>query len=468
MRSAETALILVLFGCATFLFAPTRSEIAWFRALSSAALLVCIAHVYLEGARWQMGPAYLLVLALAAVAWTTATLPARFACAVGVSACLLTFAAASLATALPVFSLPVPTGPYKIGTQTRYLTDASRQEQFGPRPHPRELVIQIWYPADPGARGRLAPYREEAITTLRNARFSMVRTHAIVDAPFHRSSERHPVLIYSPSWVGIRTENTVLIENLVSQGYVVVAIDHPYGSGLTVFPDGRKIETKLTNLDAFRSEQSLASFIDIATDQLRLRVDDARFVLETLHHINGDPSEHLLLGRLDLERVGIFGFSFGGGVAAQACRVDRRLKAGINIDGVVLAESATEGTTSPFLFILSDVQPPANDPDVRTRNQTAFDEHQRALMKQLVLERRAYLLSMPRMLHNNFTDAGFYSLVAIGSDLAPLDAIATAATLGRYVLTFFDRTLRQVHDPAFERLLSQQAGASSHGARQMP
>jgi predicted dienelactone hydrolase len=458
MRPFEIALVLVLFTCSIYLLTPTRSEVIWFRWLAFATVLLCVVHLYLEGARWQMGPAYLLVLAVVVIACTTMKLPAWSSYAAGIAASGLMCAAVALGTFLPVFSLPSPAGPYRIGTQTRYLVDRGRQEPFDrSASRPRELAIQIWYPADPTARGPVAPYREPAITTIRNARFSLVRTHGVVDAPFERSSERHPVLVYSPSWVGIRSENTILIEHLVSHGYVVVAIDHPYGSALTAFPDGRRVETKLTDLDAYASVQSFANFIDIATTQLKVRADDARFVLETLEHLNADDPKGLLTGRLDLQRVGIFGFSFGGGVALQACWLDPRFKAGVDIDGMILAESAKEGAASPFLFILSDAEPRTDDPDVRTRNEAIFDELQLKQMKQLVSERHAQLLTMPGALHNNFNDAPFYSPLPIGSETAALDAYATAATLGRYVLAFFDRSLKQVHDPASEELFGRRS-----------
>jgi len=453
MRPFETALVLALFACSIYLLTPSRSEVIWFRGLTSAAIFLCAVHLYLEGARWQMAPAYLLVLVMVVAACTSMTLPAWWSYATGIAASALTCAAVAAATALPVFSLPSPTGPHKIGTQTRYLVDRDRQEPFErSEPRPRELAIQIWYPADPAARGPLAPYRERAITTIRNARFSLVRTHAVVDAPFYSSDERHPILIYSPSWIGIRTENTALIERLASHGYVVVAIDHPYGSALTTFPGGRRIETRLANVDAFGSEQALASFIDTATTQLRVRVDDAKFVLETLGRLNAEDSDRLLTGRLDLERVGIFGFSFGGAVALQACWLDPRFKAGVDIDGLILAESAKEGASSPFLFILSDAEPRTDAPDIRARNEAIFDELQLKQMKQLVSEQRAQLLRVPGALHNNFNDAPFYSPLSIGSEIAALDANATAATLGHYVQAFFDRSLKQIHDPASEGL----------------
>ena len=67
-----------------------------------------------------------------------------------VAALLFGLAAIVLCILLPVFKLPAPTGPYKVGTQTRHLIDESRRDPFSDKPDgARELMIQIWYPVDP-------------------------------------------------------------------------------------------------------------------------------------------------------------------------------------------------------------------------------------------------------------------------------------------------------------------------------
>ena len=77
-------------------------------------------------------------------------------------------AAIVLSIFLPVFRLPALTGPYKVGTQTRHIVDEGRRLiRFSDRPGgPRELVIQIWYPADPSARN-LASWRPIVTEELR-------------------------------------------------------------------------------------------------------------------------------------------------------------------------------------------------------------------------------------------------------------------------------------------------------------
>ena len=110
-------------------------------------------------------------------------------------------------------------------------------------------MVSIWYPAG-GSEGRaLAGYiaprpgrllaeallrqvdRDPAMVDL-----SAVRTHAYQDAPARRGS--YPVVLYSPGGGQSRSVGTVLVEDLASQGYVVVSIDHTYEAPAMRFREG--------------------------------------------------------------------------------------------------------------------------------------------------------------------------------------------------------------------------------------
>jgi hypothetical protein len=51
----------------------------------------------------------------------------------------------------------------------------------------------------------------------------------------------YPVLIFLEGLNGLRRMNTFQVEELVSHGYVIAAIDQPYTAAEVVFPDGRKV-----------------------------------------------------------------------------------------------------------------------------------------------------------------------------------------------------------------------------------
>jgi hypothetical protein len=73
------------------------------------------------------------------------------------------------------------------------------------------------------------------------------------------------------------------------------------------------------------------------------RVADTRFVLDRLAALERgrrpDGSQRRppagLRGALDLSRVGMFGYSYGGYTAGEAMVYDRRIDAGVNLDGTM-------------------------------------------------------------------------------------------------------------------------------------
>src|SRR5260370_5259019 len=64
--------------------------------------------------------------------------------------CLITVvsAAAGQATKPEPTALPVPTGPFGIGRVTVHWTDGSRLEELATDHRNRELMLDIWYPAE--------------------------------------------------------------------------------------------------------------------------------------------------------------------------------------------------------------------------------------------------------------------------------------------------------------------------------
>jgi dienelactone hydrolase len=313
-------------------------------------------------------------------------------------------------------------------------------------------MVQFWYPAG-RYHGKLSSYRERATTSARDARFSLVKTHSIVDAPLAPSRERFPVVLYAPSWDGIRTENTSQVEELASQGYVVVGIDHPHSSLATVFPDGRIVRTKLVNENAFSSDSTFSAFMKIAETQVRIRSDDASFLLDALQDIDAADPQNFFTGRLDLGHVGIFGFSLGGGVAAQTCWRDRRFKACVNLDGMMAGESLEHGALAPYL-IMSEGDPVSpegiSDISPSRRRELTLDWEQFAQMRKLFSSFGGYWLTIGRAKHANFSDFAFSSPLRTYSRSGPIIPANATRIINQYMCAFFDRYLRGVDVPIFD------------------
>ena len=92
----------------------------------------------------------------------------------------------------------------------------------------------------------------------------------------------------------------------------------------------------------------------LANKLVRSWTADTGFALDQLERMNTSDPSGRFLGRLDMQRVGVFGHSLGGATALLFCHDDSRCKAGIDVDGAPLSNVVAEGVTQPFMFLLSD------------------------------------------------------------------------------------------------------------------
>ena len=102
------------------------------------------------------------------------------------------------------------------------MTDTSRQEELSSNPAAkRELVVQVWYPAETSS-DPVARYKRWQETLPGTFYEALIATHSRMNAPIARKGKPFPVVLYGHRWNGERTQNTELAEDLASHGYVVV------------------------------------------------------------------------------------------------------------------------------------------------------------------------------------------------------------------------------------------------------
>jgi predicted dienelactone hydrolase len=453
MRPIEASFIGV--GLLALVAMRRPKHLVWLRhGLSALAALLAILQAALEGYRWQMIPAYagiliLLLISFAPMKWATKVL--RLATGMTVF-----FLAAGLCagTVYPVFRLPEPTGPFRIGTVTYHFVDDRRPEIFSRTPgSKREIMVQAWYPAEPGLYATTAPYRERAATSFQSEYLTLVQSHAYLEAPVEKAKDRYPLVIFTPSWHGVRNQNLFQVEELVSHGFVVLGVDHPYGSAVTVFPDGRVIQALPDKFLDTTSEQSLKESFQIAEQQLNVRAADLSFLLDTLESADQTGGLGILDGKLDLDRVAILGYSFGGAVAAQACWKDPRFKGAINMDGDLFGESATHGIEQPYLAMSDSFSEPGakdlNSPNLPWRRWEQVIDQQAKLTQQTMEEHGGYTLEIPSVAHGNFSDSALFSPVRRLTGSGSMDPRAAMNIVNEYTVAFFSQVLN--HSP--QRLL---------------
>lgn len=274
---------------------------------------------------------------------------------------LTTGLASYLAFLQPDFYFPQPTGKYAVGTTTRHVVDAHRKmpvhDQF--ENSSKELMVQVWYPSslDKMAQKPTAPYAPDVIHYYkRNQKMGWLLTmsrsmytFAAQDAPLINGAEQLPVIIFSHGFAGTRNSNTVHCEELASHGYVVVGIDHSYGCSVVQFPDGRITEIDQAKLQKNFVENPMESF-EKHNSNVDIWVDDVQMVLDHLEQTNHNAASPFH-NRLNMNSVGMFGHSYGGAATVQVCRRDKRVKAGVNMDGALFGTKALEPFDKPFMFL---------------------------------------------------------------------------------------------------------------------
>ncbi|MGW2487238.1 alpha/beta hydrolase family protein [Streptomyces sp. NPDC001606] len=257
-------------------------------------------------------------------------------------------APASAAGLVPI-TLAGPTGPAPVGAVELHLVDRARTDPWSGGP--RELMATLAYPAADVRDRPLLPWLPAGAAQALKARYggaldgyALPSTHTADGAPARPG--RRPVLLYSPGAGSDRTFNTLVVEELVSWGHVVVTVDHPYDSGEVEFPDGRVVVTRNDG-----TEDPAAA--------VAVRAADLRFVLDCLAVLDrgGNPDAGRrplprgLRGTLDLARVGAFGHSRGGAAAAAVMDLDDRVRAGADLDGTVFGPVVGRGLDRPFLLM---------------------------------------------------------------------------------------------------------------------
>ncbi|MNX36600.1 isoform II [compost metagenome] len=476
MRLFELLLFLSNIGlfALTVLLKKGRGRIPVFVASGIATLLLFI-HWTVEGYRIQLLFPYcitIIFLAISGYSYFKKTGPnkiPRFILGSAYTAiAIMLVITAGLMYVFPVFKLPEPKGEFKVGTQTFHFVDTNREEIFGEaRDGKRELMVQVWYPAQAG-NGKYAPFIPDTqILPYMAADYGLpgftfqhlkyVSSHAYSGAEVSSAQTSYPLILANPGNGSSRFLHTSQAENLASHGYIVAVIDHTYNTFATEFPDGR-ITTSTTN-DLFSPDQDYRTSRGNRDKLGKVLTDDVAFALDQFELIQSGKMPSHLKGRIDLDHVGVFGHSIGGATAYDAS-YDPRITAGIDLDGGLYRLRDREGLRKPFLFINSESEfnrlKMVMDNHAYTEAELKRMGNTREWMdhvtedKKLELERMretvgegGQFLYLDNTEHLNFTDIQFVSpifkLLGITGKIAPERA---NAVINAYMLDFFDMYLK--------------------------
>ena len=258
----------------------------------------------------------------------------------------------------PDGTLPAPTGPHRVGRLALDLTDDKRRDPYAWRESKRRLGVWVWYPASPPSSARPGAYLPgwwRVLGPVWGFRPSRVRVRAFPDAPADSEGGPFPVLVFSPSGNPPHFY-TALFEELASHGYVVAGISHTYETiPISAFPNGgvRLLNPKsLAGAFSIPGKRPYAEDLRERAGLIDMKAADIRFVVGECAALN--EGHEILARQLDLSRLGVLGHSFGGAAAAEACRLDDRIRAGASIDGGLWKAPADVAAAGPFLQLFGE------------------------------------------------------------------------------------------------------------------
>jgi pimeloyl-ACP methyl ester carboxylesterase len=347
-------------------------------------------------------------------------------------------------------TLPEPTGHFAIGRTTYTWVNNAETDELAPSPGAkREVVVWIWYPAAAATstaraeylpapwRLALAQHSGALMSQFLTRDLSLVRAHSASDPDVSSEQRSYPVVIMRAGGGALTTDFTTLAEDLASHGYIVVGFDAPYRTFVVVLPGNRVV----TRPPADDPESLPADQLSrLANKLLPMWTSDTKFVVNQLQRLNAADPSGKFTGRLDTERLGMFGHSFGGAQALQFCHDDPRCQAGIDIDGAPFGSVVQEGLKQPFMFILSDHSREVSDPaskQIHADLQSVYDHLPNGRLFIAIRGANHFTFSDQILLKSHYV-IGLMRILGVSG----LDQRRGLAITTEYVHTFFDVYLK--------------------------
>ena len=355
--------------------------------------------------------------------------------------------------------MPLPTGPYAVGTTT-YTVYTDREEARAPGTR-RNVPVRVYYPADKGSVQGMARARymsRNVAMGLRKAIHAPIdydrreaagdnRSECYPDAPW--ADVRCPLVVFNHGLFAYRESNSFLCLELASQGYVVIAVGHPYDAccaelddGACVFFDGELANKQYDPLlggmaKAFWLTHSRGTDRELAQQFDALQQRYCKLILSRVAEWEQDTldavkyAQQAYSDRIDGSAgIGATGHSLGGAVAYMLCLDHSDFVCGVNLDGALFGDTAGKVLTRPFLQVSCQ-----GNVKAETR---AFVDHTKPV----------YGAVFKNMQHLGFTD--MKHMMNLKLMTGKLDADVMHENVCKLHLEMFDTYLKKAKDrPAF-------------------
>ncbi|MGX8774391.1 MAG: alpha/beta hydrolase family protein [Bacillota bacterium] len=295
----------------------------------AAQILIAVVAILLPfGQKWRIVPVLTLLAVLALIAAAVALIRRKKAEGTKrrkgvIVSCIISIVliGGALAPAC-IFTgykgLPV-SGDYKIKEASAILIDESRTDPFEQDGSCREVPVHFYYPETDG-----------------------------------ESTDKFPLVIFSHGAFGYYQSNYSTYAELVSNGYVVAALDHPHHAFFTKNSKGKTIivdRNFMKKVMTINDDSDAKELYGLYQDWMTLRTGDMGFALDEIEaavrsgstdgswYISGSKDQvKEALNEIDTSAVGLMGHSLGGATSVALGRTRDDVGAVIDIDGTMLSE----------------------------------------------------------------------------------------------------------------------------------
>lgn len=341
MRPLELFLIICSILCLLQSFSILQLSRKNEKIVFLVSIIILVLHFAIEGVRWQMVFIYCMIVSLVlgylfhfqsankSIKWGAFSF-----CIIGILISL------ALSYMLPIFTIPKTTGTFQVGSLVK-ITD-------------KGLRYKIFSPIKPSAfANKKLPYLDKSVTldgimgmpSFVFNHLKLVKSNSIITKETNQFKE--PLVIYSHGANSSFIDNTALLEEITSQGYVVVALDHDF------------------SFDQYTIDSKEVRKLDINVQKRLINQLVNRVVPAQVNHYH-QVIEHLkslYSSIIDFENIVLIEHSLGGATASNGALKIENVKGVINMDGPI--DNKTSSNYKIPLLYLSSFSPNLSDEELK-------------------------------------------------------------------------------------------------------
>ncbi|KAF2021093.1 hypothetical protein BU24DRAFT_416760 [Aaosphaeria arxii CBS 175.79] len=273
---------------------------------------------------------------------------------------MLVIVASLLLQAVSAVPFPPPTGPYHVGYTQHVFNHTTPNDPVAPQNASSILLATIYYPTltIPVPGNNTAPYLDPTTAKLwgdilqypNNSLQSLTTWNVYQAPPLDKATygvSQKPTVIFSPGGGENAIMYNALNSELASQGYTVLALDHPGETPYLQLPDGAEGVYGIDITASWNATLQAAVY--------HMRVSDTLAIIRELF-----PSYVESTGAsFNTTHYLTIGHSLGGAASAGALAVEDSILGGVNLDGLFIN---LPDVKKPFLMIAGAEHTPAIDP----------------------------------------------------------------------------------------------------------